>query len=236
MLPLPFGDEFWANEAAAFRNDLSGLIMRVFLAGSVKGLDNLPAEVRLFFNDMIFNDAAIQWLRRYNFETLNGITATTRRQVGSIIEQWIREGGDLPSLEARLAPIFGDARARRIAATEVTRVFASGNIEAWRATGLVTGKRWETSVDEKVCFICRPLHGTIVELDRGWDFTPEMLANNPELAAALRGAQSLTVLQPPIHPACRCELRPVMFQYENPAELERRLWTTKSKSLTRRQT
>jgi len=59
--------------------------------------------------------------------------------------------------------LFGRQRARRVAVTEVTRVYAAGNEEAWRATGYVTGKRWMTARDERVCFPA----WTMVKTDSG---------------------------------------------------------------------
>jgi hypothetical protein len=121
----------------------------------------------------------------------------------------------------RLQPIFGATRAEAIAATEVTRVVAAGNETLWQSTGVVSGKRWMTARDERVCPICGPLHGRLTELNRGFEFTPDDLANNEELRKALRGATAITILRPPAHVRCRCWEQPFVSEELLRRELDR---------------
>lgn len=209
---------FWVGEEARLRQALADVILDIYLSGSESGLGQLPPALRVLFNPDLFNEAAVQFLNTYSFEWINGISATTADQTRRVIDSWIRSGNDFETLVKTLEPIFGERRARTIAATEATRVFASGNLEAWRATGVVTGKLWRTAVDERVCPICGPLHDTLVELDGGWTFSQEMLDANPELARALSGPQ--TIMQPPAHVSCRCWLQPVVFTALEPDEIE----------------
>ena len=65
-------------------------------------------------------------------------------------------GDPLPELEKRLCRSL--ARSGRIVAvTEVTRAYAAGNVMAWKASGVVDGKIWQTAVDERVCPVCGKL-------------------------------------------------------------------------------
>jgi hypothetical protein len=79
-----------------------------------------------------------------------------------------------------------------IAVTEVTRSYAEGNQIAWKESGVVEGKEWNTANDEIVarCPICWPLHGVVIpigeEFDGGFD-------------------------GPPAHPRCRCWITPVVI-------------------------
>jgi hypothetical protein len=83
-------------------------------------------------------------------------------------------------------------------------MLAAGNLDSWRSTGVVTGKRWYTAQDERVCVICGRLHGRIVEIDQGWTFMPEDLQGeeNAELRRALGNVDAITILQPPAHVNC----------------------------------
>ena len=155
------------------------------------------------------------------YSWVNQLTDTTRRTVMREIDNWVREGAALPVLEARLKPVFGEQRARRVAVTEVTRIYAEGNLKAWQSTGVVTGKRWLTAVDERVCPICGPMHNTIVDFEGNWNFTPEMLANNPQLEKALRSLGVSTFRAPPAHVNCRCWLQPVLYEYQDKKEIDR---------------
>jgi SPP1 gp7 family putative phage head morphogenesis protein len=149
----------------------------------------------------VFNQSAVDYLDVYHLTTIPGITDTLQKQSIDIIQKWIRGGEPLPALVQRLTPVFGEARAERIAVTEVTRTYASGNLAAWKSTGLVTGKMWATAEDEKVCPICGPLDGKVVEIDG--DFTPD------EIPADWGNPSDFVYTQPPAHVNCRCWLKPV---------------------------
>jgi SPP1 gp7 family putative phage head morphogenesis protein len=82
-----------------------------------------------------------------------------------------------------------------LATTETTRIYAEGNLAAWRASGVVTHKRWMTGRDELVCPYCAPLDGMVVEVDSN-GFTTE--------------PGGLGVTAPPLHPNCRCWLTPII--------------------------
>ena len=161
--PLSF--EFWRAEAGKLWDAANEAVMLSLIAGASSGVDLLPKEVAGIVNWNVFNSAAIEYLNNYNLTTLYGISETTRKQVARAINQWILSGQPLSVLENTLAPIFGDLRAAQIAATEVTRIFAEGNQLAWMSSGVVTGNRWQTARDERVCFICGPLHGQLVGLN-----------------------------------------------------------------------
>jgi hypothetical protein len=57
--------------------------------------------------------------------------------------------------------LFGKERAKRIATTEVTRLFAIGAIMAATEDQTIGGYVWNTAKDEAVCTRCSPLDGQI---------------------------------------------------------------------------
>jgi len=208
-MPDPLDPEFWIREASRFSGELSELFMLALLAGAGSGIDLLPPNLRTLIGWDVINQAALDFLRTYQFEWIKDITETTRRQTVQAIEQWIESGDPISALESRLIPIFGDSRARSIAVTEVTRIFASGNMMAWQSTGFVGAKKWQTAVDERVCPFCRPLHNKIVQLEGQFallpqDMTPELLQRR------FRGGYEFAWMGPPAHPNCRCWLLPVV--------------------------
>ena len=221
---------FWRLQRQIMAQEMTDVVLEVLLMGGAAGADMMPPGLDVLIDWDVFNEDAIEWMQRYlavdplptrvdgQFYSLNQVTETTRRQTVSIIDDWIRSGQDMRTLDKRLAPIYGKSRAKRIGATEVTRVYAEGNQMAWKSAGVVNGQRWMTAVDDRVCPICGPLHNTIVDLSGGWTFTQEMLDANPALARALRGPQ--TILRPPAHVNCRCWLQPVVFEAMLPQELE----------------
>jgi SPP1 gp7 family putative phage head morphogenesis protein len=147
----------------------------------------------------IANAAVIAWLVgngdgtgivSYLDTLTNSIMATTIAQAAPLVSAWAANGQPMSALVDALTQTgFSDTRARRIALTEVTRAYAKGNREAWRASGVVERRRWATSADELVCPVCGPLAGQERALDE--PFTPE-------------------IDDPPAHVQCRCWILPVV--------------------------
>ena len=223
----------WRLERQLLGQEFTDLTMRILLAGGESGVDMLPPGFDVVFDWDVFNQEALNWMRTYLtadpgragelgqgvYGWVSQLTESTKQSFMREVDDWVREGAALPVLERRLEPIFGSQRAKRIAATEVTRIYAAGNETAWTASGMVTGKRWMTARDERVCPICGPLHATIVDINTNWDFTPEMLAAYPDVAKALR--EGTTIRRPPAHVNCRCYLQPVLYELEDDTDLER---------------
>lgn len=232
----PQTPEFWANERKLLGQHVDDLLMRIIIAGATSGVELLPPNIAVLVDWDVFNRDAVSWLRRYlgdsttrppfvgdaGWNWAQNLTDTTRRNVMEEIDRWIQEGEPLPVLEKRLArlPTFGSLRARQVAVTEVTRVYASGNLMAWQSSGMVGAKRWRTAVDERVCPICGPMHDTIVEIDAEWQFTQEMRDKNPALDRALKGLKQTAFTAPPAHVLCRCHLIPVVLEAYEPGELD----------------
>lgn len=196
---------FWSR----FNKDVYGATARtllsIFLAGGKSGMMQLPKKAQALLNWDVFNQNAIDYLNLYRLNTVAGINEVTQNQAVKAIGDWIKSGERLDMLTARLEPIFGAERAERIGVTEVTRTYASGNISAWKATGLVTAKVWRTGNDELVCDICGPLNGKTVEIDQNFMLDQNELP--PELARQF--GEDFIYFSPPAHPRCRCYLAPV---------------------------
>ncbi len=211
--------EWWRRYLSGLRSEFAELTMNILLAGGESGAGGIGG---ISIDWEAYNQDALDWLDMYlGDKPLPGLTSegaypwawavneTTRRGVTDEITRWIKAGAPLPELELRLRGLFDDRRAHMIAVTEVTRIYASGNVMAWKASGVVDGKRWQTARDEMVCPICSKLHGSYVDLRGGWEFSAATLAANPELAKALRAP--MTVIVPPAHVNCRCWLQPVVL-------------------------
>lgn len=130
-----------------------------------------------------------RWARNYSYRLVRGIDAVSRDVLQRHISQWAQTGEALPKLEERLAPWFGQARAKRIAITESTRAYAEGTFTGYEAAGFaprpLPEKRppehpncrcfvsvardggtwvyvWYTANDELVCPLCRPRHLEVI--------------------------------------------------------------------------
>jgi len=172
---------FWMEEDDDLWEEVVTLAVAIYLLGIDGGINLLPSNIRVLSDFDKINHAAEQFAKDYRYQWIKGITDTTRKQTQEAFANWIQSGSPLSALEEMLSPIFGDARAERIAVTETTRIFAQANMDAWESTGLIEKSIWQTAQDDLVCPICGELDGTSVGVG--------------DLDAA-----------PPAHVNCRCWL------------------------------
>jgi SPP1 gp7 family putative phage head morphogenesis protein len=131
------------------------------------------------------NTNALEWAKQYRYSLIKGITDTTRTQTQKAVSDWIQSGAPLEALEQVLEKTFGVVRAKMIAQTESTRVYAQANRAAFESTGLVDEVMWNTARDDLVCPSCGPLDGTHIGIG--------------DIDA-----------YPPAHINCRCWVSPVV--------------------------
>jgi SPP1 gp7 family putative phage head morphogenesis protein len=194
-----------------FRDAVVRGLQRIAIAGAEFGREQVERQVfgvkafagkaagdPLNIDWQLANNAVAEWARKYGYDLVSGINATTRQRLRQEISQFVQNDEALPELITRLEDVFGPVRAELIGVTEVTRSFAEGNRQAWKEAGIIQKQEWRTANDELRCPICSGLDGQIVGLDE--KFTG--------------GIDS-----PPAHPRCRCWLSPVTEFIEDEAGL-----------------
>jgi len=146
------------------------------------------------------NAAVLDWVAREGEAIFSGLMLTSAKEATAAVSAWATSGAPLRELQKTLSrgSLFGGSRGSLIAVTEVTRAYSRGNLVAWKESGVVSGKEWQTARDERVCQICAPLDGKIVELEGSFQ-TAEGLDN---------------VGDPPAHPGCRCDTAPITRRFE----------------------
>src|SRR5512145_150961 len=185
MPNTPLQPGFWDAEDGELWDSLNELLIVTLTDGIADGVEALPEEYRVLADFNRVNQEVLDYARQYRYDWIKKINDTTRQQVQTAMQDWIREGSPLSALAARLAPVFGKVRAEMIAATETTRVYAKGNQQAWESTEVVGAMKIQTAKDEKVCPICGPRDGSEVGIGD-------------------------TDAMPPFHVNCRCWTRPVV--------------------------
>lgn len=167
-------------------------IARAIMNGSDLGVLTAAgqfANVGFSVDWTLVNVAARDWASRHAAEMISQLDDVTRRGVRQAVTRWIDNGEPLQKLIDDIEPLFGRTRAERIAATEITNAYASGNRIAFQESGVVQAWEWRTAMDERVCPVCGPLAG--VQRFMGGQFSPG-------------------VSQPPAHVGCRCWVVPVL--------------------------
>jgi SPP1 gp7 family putative phage head morphogenesis protein len=178
----------WGDLAQALKQLLLPSFESMMQDAAQDALAQLPYNIGIDFDEI--NAEAAEWAQEYVGELITGINGTTKKNVQAAVANWIESGGTLPELTAKMSEIFNAPwRAKMIAVTEVTKAFAYANEKAWMASRVITRKEWQTAMDERVCPICGPLHGTMRKLGSSF---PGGIEN------------------PPAHPNCRCWIVPVV--------------------------
>lgn len=153
-----------------------------------------------------FTDAAVRLLEQRGAELVTSVNRTTKERIRRTLARGTAEGDSLQQLTARVRKVFTDAsslRARTIARTEILQAVQFGQLEGYRDSGVVVGKRWNTAQDERV----RDSHeidGQTVEM--GETFT---LGDGEQADAPGLGANG-TRLSPQNAINCRCFTTPVL--------------------------
>jgi hypothetical protein len=106
------------------------------------------------------NNAAAAWAIRYGQALTGLLLQTTTERIQTEIANYISNSETIGQLinRIRYGRIYSEERARMIAVTETTRAFAMGGMEAWRASGVIERKQWNSNRDELVCPVCGPLN------------------------------------------------------------------------------
>jgi HK97 family phage portal protein len=137
-----------------------------------------------------------------------GVVRETIILVGNTLADGVAAGEGIPDLRKRVMTAFDDMskyRAERIARSEVITASNAAQVEAWKQSGVVSGKIWYTALDERVCEFCAEMHGQKIGLD------DTFLAEGDELTGKKGGTYSTdyrSIEEPALHPNCRCTLLP----------------------------
>jgi SPP1 gp7 family putative phage head morphogenesis protein len=183
---------FWEREEKDFWGVVDELVLAALAAGIIGGQRLLPDDYLEEIDPQALEDAIVEFMGQYNMGVFAEISITSMMLTLALISKWKQSGEPIEYLEEDLrSKVFSDSRADMISISEVTRLFAAGNEIVWGATGLIFAKVWQTSLDERVCPVCAPMHGMISFLGIGF---PNGIKN------------------PPAHPRCRCWLRPALWE------------------------
>lgn len=137
---------------------------------------------------------------------------TTLDLLKTQLEAGISEGMGIDELTGKISEIyeFGDeVRAERVARTETFRIANAATKEAWTQTGVVKTVKWYTGADERVCPMCEPLHGKIVDIEDDFFKKGDTVTGSDGSEIKLDYDD---VGSPPLHVDCRCYLRPEDIQ------------------------
>lgn len=175
--------------------DLAELLEDMAAEGGEAALAQVLAEITDAQLKQV-NERAVEYAAERSAKLVKDLEESSRDMLRATIAQAMEEGWSNDQLADELDGnyAFGDARAETIARTETAYADIQGNLEGYRASGVVQGKEWIIAQDE-ICDDCVELDGVVVGLD-------EQFPGD--------GGDG-----PPLHPNCRCDVLPVLTEEED---------------------
>ena len=191
-------------------------IERAIKAGGKRGDDGIEDAIERFGRGELMpsvgfefaNPEVQKWVDTSTTRLADGVGDSTEVRVRSLLGKGLEEGKTIDELAADLEDKgFDSKRARVIARTESTRGYVQGQVEAWKQSGVVTGKKWLVAPDP--CPFCEAIGSAGATKGMGDTFI-----NIGESLTASDGSRFVidfeNVSGPPLHPNCRCDLIPVL--------------------------
>lgn len=171
---------YWNNGGAAIRKVIVPIFEEIFREQA----EALIAQVGIGVDWALINQRAADWAIQNTRNFLQGIEETNQKLISNYIGKFYTDGWTLDDVTSHISDIvFDERRARAIAITETTRAavqaeVATVNVLEAEYQFLHFKPVWITANDDRVCDICEPKDGKVIE---GEDF-------------------------PPAHVNCRCEV------------------------------
>lgn len=160
---------------------------RAIAVGMIGGVNLLQQMINVGVDYTLTNDRAYQAAADYAYDLVRNINDTSRDAITRAITSFVDTPGmTIGDIMDRLP--FGSVRAEKIAVTEVTRAYATGERIAGEDLqkefpNMKIGKTWYTNNDDRVCEVCGPLDGKTVGINEEFDSG---------------------ISDPPAHVNCRC--------------------------------
>ena len=203
------GDEFMFNEdkyIATGIDLMTPLLKEILISqGAEAMLTVKPDQVYSLL------DLARKYLNQKPTKLAKSITETAYNRVRGSLAEGIKSGEGIIELRARVVEQYKSLeiyQAEAIARTEVTRATNFAAIDAFKQSGVVEGKEWIVTPDDRLCEYCASMEGknSTLKLDDNY-------FKVGELVTGVDGGTMMIdfddVESPPLHVNCRCQLKSV---------------------------
>jgi hypothetical protein len=213
---------------------------------SIADIAKTPAVAQIGWSSAELGKYVEQASTRLASRAADAVNATTQVRIGDLLGEGLKNGESISQLAKRVeewaageasddddADTMTRRRATTIARTEAARAHSNAQLEAWKSTGIVVGKRWLLAPD--ACEFCKAAFDQYGQDGAGLD---EPFYKKGETLTGSDGESELEfdfedIEGPPLHPNCRCATIAVLNdRYEDIAEeAERRMRGGKPKEI-----
>ena len=137
------------------------------------------------------------------------VNKTTNKEIKKILKENIKEHEEVIARKIKEKFEYMETdRAKTIGRTETFKAVNYAMEEGFNQSGVVEAKEWFTGLDERTCQFCRPMEGTRIKLGSSYFKRGEFVVGDE---GGTLNANYETILNPPLHCNCRCDIVPVMI-------------------------
>jgi hypothetical protein len=147
-----------------------------------------------------------EFLNNYVFKFAEAINKTTASRLEKMMSMIIDRGLSMEDAANYIDEIFDNPiRSLLIARTETIRASNYGTVEAYKQSGVVTGKRWLVTEDDRTCDRCLEMVGKkSLTLNGTESLEGKSIGLNEPFFIDPNGYSD--GMGPPLHPNCRCTI------------------------------
>jgi SPP1 gp7 family putative phage head morphogenesis protein len=184
-----------------FKTQLEALRAIAFREIAIETLGVLPTEA-----EFLFTPEMAARLQADGARLVKGVNHTTRNLLARELSQATEAGESIDQVASRVRKVFATRRkhARTIARTEMLRASQDAQMTAFRISGVVESKRWNTSLDASVRDTHALTNGQVVPVSLPFTLGDGERSDGPGLG------HGGVPLSPGNAINCRCFLTPVL--------------------------
>lgn len=163
--------------------------------------------------DWINSADTIKYIEEHPIKFARSVNGVTEQALRAELVEWQQSGEPLAKLRERVGKVFENAtkvRADRIARTEMQYSRTGGTIAAWKDSDFVAEVEWDAQNDG--CPFCLTQHGRRMPVGEAFHGLGDTLTVEFEDRELSLNFNYVPVVGPPLHPNCRCDLKPVFTE------------------------
>ena len=196
------------------RDAAKPIVAQVMTAGGSQGMRMIRSELRRagrtdnFVAFEFTNEDVQKWVQQSTTRLADSVAGTTEVRCRDLLGRGLEEGKTIDELASDIEEQgFDSKRARVIARTESARAYVQGQVESWRQSELVAGKKW--LVAPGACEFCTAIGQD--DQTKGIDDAFYKVGDRvPGTEGGTYVVDFENIVGPPLHPNCTCDIISVL--------------------------
>ncbi len=207
-----FNKEAWNKR---LQNEGGGFIKEMYDQQGTAAYNGLQYYVNDLAGAFNIDDPLVQeFLDDYTFKFAQGINDTTEDLLRGAMKTGMSSGLGMDGIAKLISDVYDGFKGYRsmlIARTETIRASNAAAVMAYQQSGVVEGKEWLVTKDDRLCPICRAIGAKSKKLNENFfDLGDKLTVGEGDNKITMKFDYE-DVGSPPAHPNCRCTILPLIL-------------------------